>query len=286
MQWVLVLGLVILCILALIVSFQQSLLFYPETGYMWEPKDAKLIQHEGITAWYWDHFPGQPTVLFCHGNTGNISFYSHINEICKIQSLNLLLFDYTGYGRSKGVATPSSVCDDGEKMYRWLTERVPPEKIIVWGESLGGAVATFIASRHTCKRLVLLSTFSSIGEAMIESGRGWLAYTLGWALYYSRPFTPLTWMQSVRCPVLIVHSTEDDLIPYTNAQRLYDAVLHQDKKKLSIKGGHTSPLADEEQIHELFDFCGVECKDVQGIQRELASIDKKFCGFGMVRDCA
>src|SRR5207248_2460746 len=114
-----------------------------------------------IKGWF---IPGVlPTLLFCHGNAGNISHRLDKLQIFHKLGLNVLLFDYRGYGQSEGVPSESGTYADAEAAYRYLTEtrKIPPSQIILYGESLGCAVATEMARRHPAAALILESPFTS-----------------------------------------------------------------------------------------------------------------------------
>lgn len=150
----------------------------------------------------------------------------------------MLIFDYRGYGRSEGSPSEAGTYQDAEAAWKHLVEtrKVPPERIVVFGRSLGGAVAAHLAHKHTPGALILESTFTSAPD-------------MGAKLY---PFFPIRWLcrfsydtQSIigeiRCPVLIVHSSDDEMVPYEFGQALYQAA-GGDKRMLTINGSHNSGI--------------------------------------------
>lgn len=237
---------------------EDNVLYDPDSKMVWKPPvDYEDFHIDKNHVWYINMFKGRPVVLYCHGNNANISYREYVFNLCKHFKFNLCMFDYRGYGKSSGRPSQQNICFDGEKVYKWLLNKYEPNDIIVWGESLGGAVAIHIASKHECRCLIVFSSFSSIDEIITHSNQyNWfvkqLAVIASWIL---NTLPSKRKIGKVKSPVLIVHSDEDDVIPISNAKKLYKKVKHDKKKFLSIKGKHIEPLMNPEQFKELCDFC-------------------------------
>lgn len=244
----------------------NKVIFAPVSDHVWEPTipHEKLMIEDTLSAWYFNGFPYSKTVLYCHGNYGNISHKDHLVELCQEQKINLLLFDYRGYGQSHGIPSQSGLYEDGEMVYRYLSSRVDPDSIIVWGESLGGAVATSIAVNHPCHSLILLSTFSSLDD--IISDRHYDYPIVGPCLIgiakaltlLNDPMSNKKRLRDVKCPIVIIHSREDTLIPFTNAERMYQSIPHRCKLLIEIKGDHSTPEISADTLSEIFTFCCID----------------------------
>jgi pimeloyl-ACP methyl ester carboxylesterase len=285
MRYWLILTVLILLIIGIIfyvtLHLQYQVLFNPSHEYLekpsWPmdfvPRNLFLTptslerSKEKIHSWYFNKYgPDRPTVIFCHGNSGNICHRDYIIKYCYNFNLNLILFDYRGYGQSGGTATQSKICDDGSTIYNYLRNQgVPASKIIVWGESLGGAVATYIAAHHTCSYLVLLSTFSSIDDIV--------------AYQYNRPLAILVSLlidtlpsknriPSVTCPILILHSIEDEVIPFKCAEVMAERISHSQKKLIPIRGTHAQPIIRFEDLEDFANFCHLD-DEFKRIPRDL-----------------
>lgn len=261
-MWVVILILAILVIIGFVIwivyTLLYSLLFFPIANYMWLPTDkySDIMIDGHLSAWHFNNFPDRKTVLFCHGNGGNISHREYIVEICKRQQLNLLLFDYRGFGKSPGIPSQRHVCEDGERAYAYLRQTVSPNKIIIWGESLGGAVATKIASRNQCALLILMSTFSSLDDALRDRKFSPITLAMSFLLpWFANNLPSSETIKKVKAPIVIMHSPEDEIIPYNNAIKLYKAIPHRCKIFISISGKHCTPEITEEQFHRMFSFC-------------------------------
>jgi fermentation-respiration switch protein FrsA (DUF1100 family) len=197
--------------------------------------DVQLTTADGVRlhGWYVPG-PGERVVLFFHGNAGNISH--RLGSIQQFHDLGLsvLIVDYRGYGQSEGRTTERGTYQDAEAAWRYLTaeRNVLPQHIVVFGRSLGGPVAAWLASRQQPGGLIVESAFSSI----VDIGR---------ELY---PFLPVRWLTRFRyptreylseanCPVLVVHSREDEIIPFHHGERNF-AAAQAPRHFLEIHGGH------------------------------------------------
>lgn len=273
-------------VLILIISFiiandmQKRIIFEPSRRLVWKPttpyndlfigqaKDGHIIVRNNINdvippdyihIWHFDNIPNTRTVLFSHGTTGNISHRDYVIDFCSKFKLNLLLFDYHGYGLSSIRPDTKYIYKNGLLAYRYLITKVDPKSILVWGESLGGTVATYIAAKSCknylpCNSLVLLCTFSSLDD-VARFKYGFITSLLV-RLFHTMPSK--RYIRDVTCPVIIMHSKEDEIIPYECSEILYREIRHPIKKLITIKGYHPSPIITENQLAELFNFCHLD----------------------------
>ena len=269
----LLIAIIVVLIIGLIVVLMclsvNGVLFAPSSDHIWDPGSTfpheKLMIEDSISAWHFNNFPDSKTILYCHGNYGNISHKDDLVNLCLGQRLNLLLFDYRGYGRSKGYPSQFGLYEDGDSVYRYLSQRVDPDRIIIWGESLGGAVATYIASKYPCSSLILLSTFSSLDDIISDSSIvRWpvagpciigIAKILGMLM---DRMSNKTRIRDVKCPIVIIHSREDGLIPFANAERTFNSISHGCKLFIEIKGIHSNPELNEDLLRKIFTFCCID----------------------------
>jgi fermentation-respiration switch protein FrsA (DUF1100 family) len=200
---------------------QRTLDYTPET-YGLEYKDVFFESSDGkrLHGWYFPSPGSGPVILFCHGNAGNISH--RLENIAGLQrrGLGVFIFDYRGYGRSEGSPSEKGIYKDGFSAYEYLVsqERIPPERIVPFGRSLGGAVAIEVALEKKVRGLILECAFTSLRDM----GRSMLLF---------RPFSGLMpghynnaeKISRVGVPVMIFHGTEDELVPFSMAKALFDA---------------------------------------------------------------
>jgi len=200
---------------------------------------AEIRTEDGLTLVAWvipGAGPSSPWLLICHGNAGNISeagrpvHYAGLRDL----GLNLLAFDYRGYGESAGTPSETGLYQDAEAAYRYLRDslRVPPERIVIFGHSLGSAVAVELAGRVPAAGLILDGALTSVVD-------------LGQEIY---PFVPVRWIAASRyasiekignlhLPKLFLHAKGDEVVPIAHGRRLYEAAPPP-KRFVTLAGGH------------------------------------------------
>ncbi|MHC5055397.1 MAG: alpha/beta hydrolase [Planctomycetota bacterium] len=194
------------------------------------------------------------TILFLHGNAGNVSHrWSWMRGLSRLPA-DVFAIDYRGYGRSEGSPSEEGIYLDAGAAYRHLTETrgVPPERIVVYGRSLGGAPACHVASRFECGGLVLQSAFTSAPDM---SGRVVPLVPLGWAMGTS--FDGESMIARVEAPVLIIHSRADEVVPYEMGEGLFAAAKEPKAFVRLERSLHNDLAADEEArvFAKLGEFC-------------------------------
>ena len=205
-------------------------------------------------------FPKDRTMLFFHGNSGNISHRDYVIEVCREFGLNLLLLDYRGYGYSDGCPEIKGIMQDSILAYDYLRTLCSPQEIIVWGESLGGAAAVHVASNRNCRCLVLISTFSSLDDVIFDSDTpSWFRYPTGYLVKNTvEPLSSKSKIAKVSCPVIVIHSEEDGYIGFNSAKRLYQSVQHDCKMLIKIEGKHSAPIITNSQLQTILEFSDIE----------------------------
>ena len=175
-----------------------------------------------------------PVILFFHGNAGNITDrYELIQELVKIPAC-VFIIDYRGYGKSEGSPSEAGLYSDGQAAWNFLTVElgISSGRIIVYGESLGGAVAIELAVRENPGGLIVQSSFTSIPDMVSRIIPGFPSF-----LVHTR-MNSLDKVNDTRCQKLFVHGTNDDLVPLEMANRLY-AASAQPKEFYAVHGaGH------------------------------------------------
>jgi len=189
--------------------------------------------------WFGSHTkPERATIIFCHGNGGNIANVGWLAQRFASHGFNVLTFDYRGYGRSDGVAAAESeLYADGDAAVAFVMDHkgVRPEQIALYGHSLGTTVVADVASRRTVGAVILESGFSS-ASSVATNALPWLPRFLHF-LGKNR-FESARKLHSVKCPILIVHGDPDPTIPTSEAQLLF-AAANEPKKLVIIPGaGH------------------------------------------------
>jgi fermentation-respiration switch protein FrsA (DUF1100 family) len=229
------------------VCLENALLYHPTRDTDPRPvppgstvQDLKLRTADGtlIHARWCPCAGAQGALLFCHGNAGNLFHRARtIADLKQALGESVLIFDYPGYGRSEGEPSEAGCYLAANAAYDWLIgQRIAPEQIVIFGESLGGGVAVELAHDRPHRALILLSTFTSIPD---------MAATLF-------PWLPVRWLVETRfdnlarigeCsrPVFIAHGTCDRTIPFVQGERLF-AAAHEPKQFFRMEGhDHNDP---------------------------------------------
>jgi len=228
---------------ALVYLMQDRMIYFPfrqldqtpqDTGLDFDDITLTTADHETIHGWYVPARNERAVLLFCHGNAGNISHRLDMLRILNSLGLSVLLFDYRGYGKSTGRPSEHGTYRDVETAWEYLThgKDVPPHKIIAFGESIGCAVAIELALRRRVGCLVLLAGFTSLPE-LGQQLYPWLPVKLLAKYRYAS----IEKISSITCPKLIIHSPEDEIVPFQHGRALFERA-GAPKEFLEIRGGH------------------------------------------------
>jgi fermentation-respiration switch protein FrsA (DUF1100 family) len=182
-------------------------------------------------------------VLFLHGNAGNIGHRWEKIQILHDLGVSVFIFDYRGYGRSEGSPSETGLYKDTETAYGYLIGRgIPAEKIIVYGESIGGAFAVDLSARKPVKALILEDTFTSV-PAM---ARKVMPMIPGFIL--ATRLDSLSKVGKVSAPKLIFHSVDDEIVPFEMGNELFAAAA-EPKWFVRLRGGHNTAFLDDIQTY-------------------------------------
>ncbi len=227
---------------------QRSLLYFP---WRWSEEEARRANPgyeevrfraedgESLHGWLLRN-PGAPwTVIVFHGNGGNLSVQADLMDPFERLGLQVLLFDYRGYGLSTGNPTEAGLVADGLAAAKFAADelRVPPERIVYYGKSIGAGVAALAGARRPPGRLILESSFDSMAA-------------LG---AYHYPFLPVRWflrdrfdaasvIGAIRCPILFIHGDADEIVPIARGRALFEAADLSGRRFLVLPGArHNDP---------------------------------------------
>jgi fermentation-respiration switch protein FrsA (DUF1100 family) len=187
--------------------------------------------------------PADGAVIAFHGNGGNVSFWLDLEDVYEhALGLPVLLVEYPGYGKSEGTPTEAGLYAAADAGYAWLrdTQHVEPQRIVIHGESLGGAVAVDLASRQPCRLLVLARTFTTLPDVAAEV-YPWLP--VRWMM--SNRFDSLSKIGSCRCPLFQTHGDRDSLVPFAMSQRLFAAANEPKRFVPQVGADHNDPFPAE-----------------------------------------
>ena len=243
-----------LCVL--LVFRQKTYIYIPGKDMAFSPLDVGLefeavnlqtVDNESLVAWYVSaEEPDAKTILFCHGNAGDLG--SRVDAMRTLHDLgfNIFFFDYRGYGHSTGSPTEGGTYQDARAAWAYLVKErgAPAEKLVIYGRSLGGAVAVRLASEVGVVALVLESTFSSARD--MAAG---MFPLLPSRLLCRYRYNSHALIDSVNMPVLIAHSREDEMIPFKMGQRLF-ARAKEPKAFYEGRGGHNEGILESDAEYQ------------------------------------
>lgn len=208
-------------------------------------EDVTLNTTDGIDihGWFIPH-TGKKAILFFHGNGGNISHRLEKILLLRSADVDILIIDYRGYGQSKGRPTEKGIYRDAQAAYDYLiSDRgIDPKNIIVYGESLGCAVAIDLVSKNKVGGLVLEGSFSS-GRDMAKVLYPYLPISI-----FFTKFNSEAKIKDVNAPIIFIHSPSDEIVPFELAQKLFDAA-NEPKKLIKIRGGHNTGFIDSQELY-------------------------------------
>jgi len=209
-------------------------------------QDVSIETTDGVTLHGW-FIAGQSSqvLLFFHGNAGNISH--RLDSIWQFQSLGLsiLIIDYRGYGQSAGRTTEMGMYRDADAAWRYLIESrgIVANDIVIFGRSLGGSVASRLASENQPLALIVESSFTSIPD-IAQDLYPWLP-----ARWLSRlNHATREYVRDVRCPILVIHSRDDEIIPFRHGETIF-ASANEPRTLLTLRGGHNDAFLIDESVY-------------------------------------
>jgi uncharacterized protein len=247
--------------------FEERLIFVPSRypSGNWHPpglqcEDVVFATEDGVRlhGWYCPVQRPHSVFLLCHGNAGNITHrVDRITAWQRTLQVSVFVFDYRGYGRSGGHPNEPGVYSDARAAYRRLTadKSIAPDDVVVFGESLGAAVALQLATEVTPRALILESPFTS-AVAMGQRAFPWLP--VRWIM--RNRFASIDKIGYYHGPLLIVHGTEDTIIPFAMGQTLFNranepkrfyAVAGADHNDVALTGGRLYVQAIDAFLREV-----------------------------------
>lgn len=195
-----------------------------------------------INALYFTTENPKGVVLYFHGRGGNLSDrWGPLSKEFTSRGYNFFIMDYRGFGKSKGKLSERAICHDADYCYDYLTKKFREDQIVVYGRSLGTGIATFVASHHDPKTLVLEAPYFSVLD-LIPRQHPYLPRFLV-PLLIKYHFRTDKWIVHVDAPIHIFHGTDDELVPYHSSTRLLKLIKEKkDATLIPIKNGKHSHL--------------------------------------------
>ena len=231
-QWPYIIALVLVifvCFKVFYPKIENFFIFFPQTSFDFHPQDLRLEYRDiyfqtqdgkKLHGWFFPLKNDSPVILFCHGNAGNISHrLDNIKRLLE-KNLQVFIFDFRGYGKSTGRPSEKGLYLDGLAAYDYLVkkEKVSPERIILFGRSLGAAVALNIATQKSAKSIIMESAFTStkdMAKTII------LFRLFSWAIPAN--YNNMAKISRINIPLLIIHGDHDEIVPFHMGQTLFES---------------------------------------------------------------
>jgi len=260
-------GVVYLGVCLLFWSIQNNYIYEPEPKLQATPdrlglKAEESFIHSGtgsesgdIHSWW---MPGTsidaPTMLYLHGNDKNVGYVRELEyaKMMQTQGYSVLMIDYRGYGKSSGgKPSEAKIYEDAESAWNYLVKQrnIRPNRIFIYGHSLGGAIAINLAIHHPeAAGIISESSFTTMADEVSVLGYGFMPT----GILVHEKFDSLSKVPNLKIPLLIIHGTLDKVVPVQMGQKLFDAAGQPKTIKLVEGGGHE-------------DSCMVNRRECEGI---------------------
>jgi fermentation-respiration switch protein FrsA (DUF1100 family) len=214
--------------------FADKLIFQPQfSTYDDDQKIIKLATSSGekISARFYPNPNATETILFSHGNAEDLNTSDSMVREFQKQGFAVLVYDYRGYGTSEGTATEENVYQDIDAAYEYLTDqmKIPPEKIIAHGRSLGAAAAIDLAAHKKVGGLIVESAFVSAFRVLTK-----------FPLLPFDKFENLHKIKNINCPVLFIHGKKDEIIPFWHGEMLFAGANEPKSSQWFDEAGHNN----------------------------------------------
>lgn len=234
---------VLLGLLIIAVFFADRAIFRPQSSSYKDTADIIKLKTRGgeqISARYQENPQASYTILFSHGNAEDIGMIEPFTWRLRDMGLNVLTYDYQGYGTSSGSASEENAYEAIEAAYNYLLteKRLNPKHIILHGRSLGGGVAVDLATRKPVAGLILESTFTSAFRVVTR-----------YRILPFDKFDNINKIDKIKCPLLLIHGTNDWTIPSHHGRRLFERA-NEPKQSLWVEGaGHNNVVYTDEKSY-------------------------------------
>jgi fermentation-respiration switch protein FrsA (DUF1100 family) len=254
---ILFLGLYIM-IAASLYAFQEKILFLPTTlaqdysyefSYNFEELFFNTEENVRINAIHFKMKNPKGVILYFHGNAGDLSRWGSIAEYFVEMQHDVLIMDYRTYGKSTGDLSENGFYTDAQYCYTYLLKHYSENDITVYGRSLGTGIASYLGSTNKPKQLILETPYYSISDVAQHRLPIFPVKSL---LKYN--FPTYEFLPKVSCPITIIHGTEDEVVPYSSAEKLMDLKL-KNLNFVTVQSGNHNNLVEFEAYRQAIENC-------------------------------
>lgn len=239
-------------LLVAIYNLQEKLIFFPQKlspeyqfifGGKYEEINFQTEKGISINSLLFHADSSRGLILYFHGNAGCLSTWGEAARDFLSFNYDVLLIDFRGYGKSTGkIHREENLHTDADFIYKEMQKKYKEENIVVYGRSLGSGIAVKLASSYAPKLLVLETPFYSMADV---AKHHYPILPISLILKYK--FENHTWLKQAKCPVFLIHGTQDEVVPYNSSSRL--AAINSNIKLFTIEGGAHNNLSDFPEFH-------------------------------------
>lgn len=267
MKQLLIMGIGFFLILMFLMYFgQRSLIYLPSKEspsrriYGANDMEAVTLKTEDdlqLLSWYKPAKKGLPTLLYLHGNAGHIGYRMPLIRQFLNKGMGVLLLGYRGYGGNEGQPSETGLYQDGQAAVQFLQTRgVALSQLVLYGESLGTGVATKLAESYKICGIILQTPYTSLA-ALARYHYPWI-FIKPWDRFDS-----LSRMSAINAPLLILHGTDDNIVPVSQAHTLYQAANEPKRLEIYDKGSHLDLWNHKTFVNDVVNFITTHCSQPQ-----------------------
>lgn len=236
---------------------QEKLLFMPtelaqdfqyQFNHPFEELFLKTDEQAIINALHFKAENPKGVILYFHGNAGDLSRWGTITEYFVDKGYDVLVMDYRTYGKSTGKLSEEALYNDAQYCYDYLKTRYDESEITIYGRSLGTGIATYVASKHHPKQLILETPYYSLVHV---AKKRYPIFPVKQLMIYEIP--TYKFIKEVTCPITMFHGTNDKVIPISSAEDLYHSASDKNIRFEVLEGGTHNNLNTFEAYHQLMD---------------------------------
>lgn len=285
---VLFLVVIIVLITRFFMELRDTMLFKPIDKHIYDPVEnyEEHMVDGRINTWYFDrnnreqkvvdNTTGNNTgkvIMFLHGNLGNISHREYMIHLTRLLGVDLFMIDYSGYGKSKGIASVNNMRRDALRAFDYLNQKYDNDNIILWSESIGSVPASYIVSLRKARILCMMCGISSFKKIKDDKGNingGIISFVGDYMLKNVDRFKNCDLLSETQTPVFFVHSRDDRLVPYACAiENMENVPEHLCRGVVEIKGGHSTPHVTMEELREILNIMGLATRNESELEKWL-----------------
>jgi pimeloyl-ACP methyl ester carboxylesterase len=178
-------------------------------------------------------------ILYFHGNAGSMDSWGYVGVELAQLGYQVIVVDYRGYGKSDGSVDPNTIIDDSLKVFDSVAKEFGANNVVVYGRSIGTPIATFIASHRECYKVILETPFDKLASLLK------VHYPFFPAFFLRYRFNNIDKIKMIRAPILIIHGTQDEVIPYEIGHSFVD-ILREKDQFISVERGMHNNLSNFE----------------------------------------